>query len=147
MRNRITACVIWVALCLGVAANTAAGQKAGDASAAPAPVSWKDGLKQKAEWYAGDDAVRIADNLLLYQRDTGGWPKNIDMAQVLTETEKAALFRQKRDGESTIDNGATYTQLIFLARVYTAKKLERYKEAFLKGVDYLLKAQYDNGGW
>jgi PelA/Pel-15E family pectate lyase len=37
--------------------------------------------------------------------------------------------------------------LSYLARVYTAKKLERHKDAFLKGVDFLLKAQYDNGGW
>ena len=49
--------------------------------------------------------------------------------------------------DSTIDNGGTYTQLAYLARVYTAKGFERHKEAFLKGIDYLLKAQYANGGW
>jgi PelA/Pel-15E family pectate lyase len=37
--------------------------------------------------------------------------------------------------------------LSFLARVYTAQKQERYRESFLKGVDYLLKAQYPSGGW
>jgi PelA/Pel-15E family pectate lyase len=37
--------------------------------------------------------------------------------------------------------------LSFLARVYTAVKHERHREAFLKGLDYLLKAQYPNGGW
>jgi len=91
--------------------------------------------------------VRIADNLLLYQRDTGGWPKNIEMAHVLTEQEKAALVKEKQEVDSTIDNSATYTQLAYLARVLTAKKLERHKEAFLKGFDYLIRAQYANGGW
>jgi PelA/Pel-15E family pectate lyase len=120
----------------------------GQAASSPAPIKWGNALDQKPEWYASDEGVRVADNLLLYQFDTGGWPKNIDMARRLTEAEKAALVRQKPEQtESTIDNGATFTQLAFLARVYTARKLPRHKDAFLKGVDYLLKAQYDNGGW
>ncbi|HEX8774873.1 MAG TPA: pectate lyase [Pyrinomonadaceae bacterium] len=115
---------------------------------APASIKWSDALDQKPEWYGGDEAARIADNLLLYQLNNGGWPKNIEMAKVLTEGEKAALLKEKSsDTESTIDNGATYKQLAYLARVFTAKKIPRHKEAFLKGLDYLLTAQYDNGGW
>jgi PelA/Pel-15E family pectate lyase len=123
-----------------------AAQKA-DSHAQAAAIKWADSLRQAPEWYAGDEAARIADNLLLYQLGTGGWQKNIDMARRLSGKEKVALGRQKKEGDSTIDNGATYTQLAFLARVYTARKLDRHKEAFLKGVDYLLKAQYENGGW
>jgi PelA/Pel-15E family pectate lyase len=37
--------------------------------------------------------------------------------------------------------------LVYLARVYTARNLERHRQAFERGVDYLLKAQYENGGW
>jgi PelA/Pel-15E family pectate lyase len=69
------------------------------------------------------------------------------MASVLSDPEKAALIKQKQDPDSTIDNSATYTQLAFLARVYSVRKLDRHKEAFLRGVDYLLKAQYESGGW
>src|SRR5437016_1084487 len=108
----------------------------------PSAIDWKNALRQKPEWYESAEAVRIADNLLLYQRDTGGWAKNIDMATVLTDPEKSELAKQKSEKDSTIDNGATYAQLEFLARVYTAKKIDRHKDAFLKGVDYLLKAQY-----
>ncbi len=93
------------------------------------------------------EALRIADNVLLYQRESGGWPKNIDMARPLDDNDRAALLRQNKNTDSTIDNGATYTQLSFLARVYTAQKQERHRESFLRGVDYLLKAQYSNGGW
>src|SRR5205814_4891379 len=70
-----------------------------------------------------------------------------DMAAPLDEKQRAELARQKGDDEATIDNGATFTQLEYLARVYTAQKLERPRAAFLKGLDYLLAAQYENGGW
>ena len=116
-----------------------------------APFKWRDALKQKSEWYASAEALRVADNLLLFQRDVGGWPKNIDMAAPLSEKERAELNRLKgetgNEAAATIDNGATFTQLEYLARVYTAQKQERHREAFLKGLDYLLAAQYENGGW
>src|SRR5215475_751246 len=114
-------------------------------------VAWKDCLKQKPEWYAGAEARRIADNVLLYQRESGGWPKNIDMAVVLSERAKAEIANQKGADDSLIDNGATYTQMDYLARVFNAAghpiRKESFKESFIKGVDYLLKAQYENGGW
>lgn len=93
------------------------------------------------------EALRIADNFILYQRSSGGWPKNVEMAKVVSDTERAAILSQKNNNDSTIDNGATYTQLSFLAQVYTAQRQERHRESFLKGFDYLLKAQYPNGGW
>lgn len=114
-------------------------------------VAWEDCLKQKPEWYAGDEARRIADNVLLYQRESGGWPKNIDMALVLSEQSKAEIAKQKSADDSLIDNGATYTQMNYLARVFNVTRnsnsKEGYKEGFIKGLDYLLKAQYENGGW
>ena len=97
--------------------------------------------------YSSAEALRIADNFLLYQRSSGGWPKNIDMAKPLSESARASLLRDQKKTDSTIDNGATYTQLSFLARVYTAQRQERHRNAFLKGLDYLLEAQYPNGGW
>ena len=137
--------IIGFAFCLAASAGAATAQTSG--AAATAPIKWADSLKQKPEWYGSDEAVRIADNLLLYQRDAGGWSKNTDMAEVLTQGEKAAVIREKQKDDSNIDNGATYTQLAYLARVYGAKKIERHKGAFLEGLDYLLEAQYDNGGW
>ncbi|HEY8460197.1 MAG TPA: pectate lyase, partial [Blastocatellia bacterium] len=110
-------------------------------------VSWKDCLDQKAEWYAGAEATRIADNVLLYQRESGGWPKNIDMAVVLSERAKAAVAKEKSADDSLIDNGATYTQMAYLARVFNATGQSRFKDGFIRGLDYLLKAQYENGGW
>jgi PelA/Pel-15E family pectate lyase len=111
------------------------------------PITWDKSLKQLPEWYSSAEAARIADNVLLYQRNAGGWPKNIDMAAVLSSAEKSALLQQKTEADATIDNGATYTQLTFLARAHEAQGNEKYKAAFIEGFDYLITAQYENGGW
>jgi PelA/Pel-15E family pectate lyase len=111
------------------------------------PISWKNCLSQKSQFYATDEAIRIADNVLLFQRDSGGWPKGIDMARILSENEKAGILKAKSKKDSTLDNGATHTQLRYLVKVYNATKIERFKQGFLKSVEYLLKAQYPNGGW
>jgi PelA/Pel-15E family pectate lyase len=112
-------------------------------------VSWRNAMKQPADWYGGIEALRIADNLLLYQRDVGGWDKNIDMALALGPVTRAEIAKEKSDPEahSTIDNDATYTQLRYLSRVYTATKQARFAESFRRGFAYLMKAQYPNGGW
>jgi PelA/Pel-15E family pectate lyase len=115
--------------------------------AAQRSISWKDCLDQEPRWYGSREAIRIADNLILFQRASGGWPKDIDMAAVLNEDQKADLAIRKNRIDSTIDNGATYTQMAYLARVFSAAKIARYKEAFIKGLDFLLEAQYENGGW
>ena len=83
-----------------------------------------------------------------YQRVTGGWPKNIDMAKPLSdkEREKIAADKQKRN-DSTTDNDATTLQMNFLARLYQSTKDVRYRDAFRQGVSYLLSGQYENGGW
>ncbi len=118
-------------------------------------VSWNSVLKQSKDWYQTDEAARIADQVLLYQKDNGGWEKNLDMAAMLTEAEKSALIKSKNSGETTIDNQATFTQIRFLGKIITASLLKqtppnnfpKYKESFNKGLDFLFAAQYENGGY
>lgn len=70
------------------------------------------------------------------------------MPAELTEQEYAKARNAKEDvNQSTIDNNATTTEIQYLARLYQATQKEKYKEGVLKGIQYLLKAQYDNGGW
>ncbi len=112
------------------------------------PVVWKDALKQSNAWYGGKEAARIADNVLLYQHDNGGWIKNTDMAAPLSPSEHARLEKEKANiTETTIDNHSTYTQIAYLARVNLAHANPAYQAAVVKGLDYLLAAQYANGGW
>ena len=119
----------------------------GNANEAVGTIAWIDAQNKPDEWYASAEALRISDNLVLYQRASGGWPKNIDMGKPLSDSGRSSLLLDQKETDSTIDNGATYTQLSFLARVVTAQHLDRHRESFLKGLDYLLKAQYPNGGW
>lgn len=112
--------------------------------------SWGKRLpnREKPEFYKTDEARRIGDQVLLYQRVTGGWPKNINMSRPLTDEERAQVLKDKeRLDDSTTDNEATNMQMTYLALLYQATADERYKEGFVKAVNYLLSGQYANGGW
>ena len=109
----------------------------------------KDVLRRTDEaFFRTEEARRVGDQVMLYQRVTGGWPKNIDMAAPLSEEQRAEVLQARgRRDDSTIDNGATTQQMAFLARLYQAQQHEAYREAFCRAVEYLLGGQYDNGGW
>lgn len=111
----------------------------------PAAVRWDDLPRQPAGWYAGDEARAIAANIVQYQTPSGGWPKNIDMTAPPSPEFLASTRPDVR--APTIDNGATTTQLHYLAQVVTATGDTALRAAFERGFDYLLAAQYDNGGW
>jgi PelA/Pel-15E family pectate lyase len=98
-------------------------------------------LDHPDDWYRGDEAKRMAASVLSYQSPRGAWPKNID-----TATQPYTGAKENLDG--TFDNGATTFELRFLARMINANPDEAaYKQAFFKGLDHILEAQYANGGW
>lgn len=107
------------------------------AGSAPVTIAWNAANQQPDAWYGTQEALSLAENVLYYRNANGGWPKEIDMAQ----------RTEPRDDESTIDNNATTTQISYLARVYSASSCSKYGDAALGGIEYLLEAQYDNGGW
>jgi PelA/Pel-15E family pectate lyase len=82
-----------------------------------------------------------------YQRSSGGWPKNIDMARPLSAADRAALGDERALNDTTIDNGATTTQIRFLAKVLAATGDAQWRAPMAAGLDWLLAAQYANGGW
>lgn len=110
---------------------------------------WGSFIREKeSTWFATNEAKAIAENVLLYQRNIGGWPKNIQMQKTLTADEKQKLIALKSDPkETTTDNGATCQEMLFFSKIYAQIPDERYKNAFLAGLNYLLEAQYENGGW
>lgn len=97
--------------------------------------------------YQPADIRPVADNILLFQKTNGGWPKNYDVFAILTPEQKRAVAAQKNVLNTTFDNGTCYTHIRALAIAYASVKDERYKAAALKGLNYILEAQYANGGW
>ncbi|HAP35180.1 MAG TPA: pectate lyase [Bacteroidetes bacterium] len=98
--------------------------------------------------YAASQIALIADNILLYQKSNGGWEKNYDMMAILTTDQKKILLSSKNDiSLTTFDNGSTHSQVEYLAEAYFITNDERYKAASLRGLDFMLSAQYPNGGF
>lgn len=112
-------------------------------------VKWvKAAASYPDSFFTTQEARRVGDNVLLYQHNTGGWPKNVQMQNPLTAKERLAVEAEKgNENESTIDNGATTTELKYLARLYNATRDKRYLDGFNAGMDYLFRSQYANGGW
>lgn len=93
------------------------------------------------------EAMRVAENMLLHQRSNGGWSKSYDEKAELTTEQKRRALEQKDRKDTTFDNGATHSEVKYLARTYDRTGDERFREAALRGIDFMLEAQYDNGGW
>lgn len=108
-------------------------------SAADGPKNYL-GKKYDSAWFASAEGARIAANIRSHQAESGGWPKNGDTASKPFEGNRDAL-------KATFDNGATRDELRFLARRAAAADDSAARDAFSKGLDYILEAQYENGGW
>jgi pectinesterase len=126
----------------GTLANFAVAQKP------IAELSWqKVATGMSDEWYGSDESKQVAENVLLYQRNIGGWPKNTPFHKQLTEEKKANVVKEKDKPDAIFDNGATTTEMRFLAKMFAKTANESYKTAVENGLRFILKAQYESGGW
>jgi PelA/Pel-15E family pectate lyase len=123
-------------------------------------------LDKDAAWYASAEARHVADVIVSFQTPAGGWGKNQSRTGDLRLPGQAYVpnnishylapgdFDAPREPDwnyvGTLDNDATTTELRFLERVQMqvpGKDGDAYRASFVKGVRYLLNAQYPNGGW
>lgn len=105
-----------------------------------------------AAYYTGDRAkdIKQADALISWQMDHGGWYKNMEdkYNRPWDGQEPKSEMYTPEDGElGVIDNNATTNEILFLALMYKETGDARYKDSVLKGIHYLLEAQYGTGGW
>ncbi len=123
-------------------------------------------LDREASWYGSPEARHVADVIVSFQTPAGGWGKNMNLSGAARARGQSFVpdnsnrlpspgdFDAARDPSwhyvGTLDNDATTTQMQFLAKVQAnipRAEGEVYRAAFLRGVRYLLAAQYPNGGW
>lgn len=122
--NRLLVIICAVAVCLPAALFA-------DAS---------DLLKESDAWFRGNRGRRTLSYVISWQTKNGDWPKNTDTTR--------KRYRGDRDKlRGTFDNRATTGELRLLARAIELTDEKDYRDAFLKGFDHILRAQYPNGGW
>jgi PelA/Pel-15E family pectate lyase len=98
--------------------------------------------------YAPDQIVEIADNVLLYQRDNGGWIENRDPTRILNADEIAAIAAEKTAPGYSFDNRNIYTQIEYLMGAYERTGDARYRDGALRGLERVFTAQFPRcGGW
>jgi PelA/Pel-15E family pectate lyase len=91
-------------------------------------------------WFRSPEGSQTIASVLSWQSPEGSWPKNKD-----TTNKPYAGRRDKLKG--TFDNKATTGELRLLGRAFQITRDDACHDAFLKGFDNILKAQYPNGGW
>ena len=97
--------------------------------------------------YKPNQIREIAENILLYQKNNGGWPKNYDMLAILNDEQKDSLLAAKNIFNTTFDNWTTHPQVEYLAQTFLQTRENKYQQACLKGIYFILSVQYPNGGW
>ena len=122
-------------------------------------------LGRPAEWYATAEARAVADATVSFQTPAGGWSKNQDRRiarlpgqrfsnDAETMEQNPANFDAPADRfwtfVGTLDNDATWSEMRFLAKVAAhapGSEGDAWRASVIRGVHYLLNAQYPNGGW
>jgi PelA/Pel-15E family pectate lyase len=153
-------------------ATLAAELKPGEV-APPQPAEGRGGfggginLRHPDDYYATAPARHIADVVVSFQTPGGGWSKNMGFSGALRLPGQPYAannlnvvniqpndFDTPKDPKwnyvSTLDNDATNTELHFLAKVQVSlpgKEGDAYRASFIKGIHYLLNAQFPNGGF
>lgn len=97
--------------------------------------------------YRPDQLREIAANVLLFQRANGGWPKDYDMLAILTPAQIKAVRDSHDRTDTTFDNHTTHTQVEYLARAFVRLGDPACRAACERGLDFMLGAQYPNGGF
>lgn len=100
----------------------------------------RDFLHKPDDWFRTPAGRTTLDNILSFQSPAASWPKNTDCVSAPYAGEPGKLH-------GTFDNAATTDELRLLARSWNVTRTRRDREAFLRGLDHILSAQYPTGGW
>jgi len=96
---------------------------------------------------ADDDVRGIADNILLYQRDNGGWRENEDPLRILSDEEREKILADRPRLDTSLDNRNGWPQVEYLAGAFGLTGDTRYRDACLRGLEFIFSAQHASGGF
>jgi PelA/Pel-15E family pectate lyase len=113
-------------------------------------------LNSTEAYYTSDTALEIAREVVSFQVPSGGWGKNM-RRDGSVRLRGQSYIDEEIDPESdddwgyvgTFDNGATTTEIRYLAKVQAAQMTDReaMRDSIVRGLEMLITAQYPNGGW
>ena len=134
------------------AADVAVLERERSAAGRPAPTPTAEtperlNTRRPPAWYASTEALDLARRVMSYQTPAGGWNKANPYVRVRSPGEE---FGREARYRGTFDNGATVTELRFLARVISAQPeavTTDLRAAFERGLRYVIAAQFPHGGW
>ncbi len=128
-----------------------AALKRTNALKAPSGGDYKLKFEPGNVWFASDEAKQLADAVLSYQTPSGGWSKHIGFTK---GPRKPGMqwTSQNEPGQpahyvATFDNGSTTGEIRLLAGVWLATEREDCRAAVIKGLHFIVAAQFPNGGW
>lgn len=125
--------------------------KRSSATKAPTGGDFKLSVKLGDAWFGQDEAKQLADVILSYQTPSGGWSKHNGYTKGprLPGMQWSSQYEPGKSPHylATFDNRATTEEMHFLAGVWQATQREDCKQGFLKGLEFILAAQFPNGGW
>ncbi len=98
------------------------------------------------------DKDELAEKMLVYQLANGGWPKQlVDKKAIDYSLPLTAALREKIQATdeqyACLDNGATSREIRALVKAFHKTGNDAYRRAAERGINYLLAAQYENGGF
>lgn len=109
---------------------------------------WQSGHGTTYPRYRPDQYRQIADNLVLLQRRGGGWAVNQDPQRILDDTARAQVLADQATPGGSFDNRNVYTQVAYLGEAFARSGDVRYRDAAVRGLDFILAEQIDScGGW
>lgn len=95
-------------------------------------------LKRDLKWFHSEEGQTLVGRVLSHQSTVGSWPKIDTTAEYTADDNRSS---------GTFDNGATTSEVRFLARAVLATDSESCRQSIERAIAHLLEAQYDIGGW
>jgi PelA/Pel-15E family pectate lyase len=128
-----------------------AANKMTNALRAPSGGDFKLPAEAGDAWYAGVEASNLIHTVLSFQTPSGGWSKHNGYTKGPRQP-GMQFTSQNEPGKpahyvATFDNRSTTEEMYFLANVWLATKRNDCQAGFKRGLEFILAAQFPNGGW